>query len=104
MIALVAGLSVGDPFIKEQFLGGGADSDLEDGNESGALTTARAERQTLKNVDLVEKAKSRMQRQKFFAAQQVSTAECQSEYAKQVSALMAYPVGCIAPGRAQSSQ
>jgi HrpA-like RNA helicase len=79
VIALVATLSVGDPFIKEQFLHNVADEDDDDDDassdqheESNAIQVAEAEANILDNASQQEKARRRILRKRFFEAQRVS--------------------------------
>ncbi|RKP24393.1 hypothetical protein SYNPS1DRAFT_29837 [Syncephalis pseudoplumigaleata] len=89
VIALVASLSVGDPFIKEQFLEAGDISEGEDAD--GSIATAQAEVKTLKRTDLVEKAKRRITRKQFFTVQSQLAGESPvSDALKVLAAVGAY--------------
>ncbi|KAI9591779.1 P-loop containing nucleoside triphosphate hydrolase protein [Syncephalis fuscata] len=87
VIALVAALSVGDPFIKEQFLEAGDIS--EDDAENSSVE--RSEVKALQQIDLVEKAKRRITRKQFFTVQsQLAGESPTSDALKMLAAVGAY--------------
>jgi ATP-dependent RNA helicase DHX37/DHR1 len=68
VIAIVAGLSVGDPFLREESLG------LQQGEEEDNLDNLEnevPEYKHIKNVDMREKEERRAKRRAFFKSQQV---------------------------------
>lgn len=68
VIAAVAVLAVGDPFLREAALGGDEDEEEE---EENALADAPAELAFIRNTDIRQKEERRLKRKSFFQTQAV---------------------------------
>ncbi|KAK4687994.1 ATP-dependent RNA helicase DHX37/DHR1, partial [Tremellales sp. Uapishka_1] len=90
VIAIVACLSVGDPFLHEQAIENGADEDEEDEVEGG--DERKRERGHLRNQELREKEERKDIRRKLFKAHQqfMSLGEGSSDMFKMLAAVGAY--------------
>jgi ATP-dependent RNA helicase DHX37/DHR1 len=73
VVAIVAGLSVGDPFLREEALGL-APEENEDGNEEEDLEEVVPEMKHIRDADLRAKEERKAKRRAFYASQAVSIA------------------------------
>lgn len=87
VIAIVSGLSVGDPFLREDIVGKDGDSEKEDTDEEDLARISH-----LKSEELRDKEKRKSMRRAFYASQKVHSAlgNGQSDIFKLLSVIGAY--------------